>query len=299
MIIVRLSGGLGNQMFQYAFGKALSMRRGTELKIDVSRYGTHPEFRKYQLDAFRISADLISPREMRQLGLPPFDAADILSRIRRRLFRMWESRLPLSKKRIILEPRFTYCPEILDAGDDVLFIGDWQSEKYFVDAAETMREEFSLSSWTESGLALRGLIDGEKRGTPISLHVRRGDNVSVPHSAKKYGTPPTGYYIAAVAKIAEFVKDPVYYIFSDDAPWVEENLSSLFPRVIVSGQGATDIEEMILMSLCHHHIIANSTFSWWGSWLDSKPGSVVIAPKRWFLIGTDTSDLIPDGWIQI
>ncbi len=300
MIIVRLSGGLGNQMFQYAFGKALAMRRGLDLKIDVSRYGTEPaEYRRYQLGGFDISADIVSPQDMRAMGLPPFDGSGVLSRLRRKLFRMRESRLPLSQRRIVMEPRFTYCQEVLDVRDGAIFIGDWQSEKYFDDVAEDIRKEFSIREWTKNGKSIRDEIMSAKRGTPVSLHVRRGDNVSRPQSAAKYGTPSTQYYLDAAAAIAKTVKDPAYYIFTDDVPWVEENLASLSPRVIVSDKGATDAEEIVLMSLCKHHIISNSTFSWWGAWLNPRDDKTVIAPKRWFRTTADTSDLFPGGWIRM
>ena len=301
MIITKIQGGLGNQMFQYALGKAQAIRNGIELKVDVSKYGTSEEPRAYQLMDFNITSTVASSKDLHYLGIPPWHNKGFFFRLRRKIFRVLETRKPLIKQRIFMEPYVPFCPEILKTGKNVLFIGDWQSEKYFKDIAEIIRNEFSLKIWGIEAQKIRDQITNEVRGIPVSIHIRRGDKVSVKKFANKYVLPSIEYYISAGTKIAQQIGKPVvYYIFSDDVEWVKENLQMLQPAVIVSRPGLRDAEDISLMSSCHHNITANSSFSWWGAWLNKNPNKIVVAPKKIFSSDAlDDRDLIPESWVRI
>jgi len=299
MIITRLSGGLGNQMFQYVFGLAQARRKGTTLKMDLSAYQTGQEKRSLSLDAFKIKSPAATREDFKAIGVPSWDSNGFLSRARRKIFRMKEERKPLNERRAFLEPRFTYCSEVLEMGADAFFIGDWQSEKYFLDVANEVRAEFTVKELSSAGKRVRDDIVSKSGGTPVSLHVRRGDYVSDANAASKHGALPVEYYQAAWKLISEKAPNARVYIFSDDIEWCRENLSFIGNQVMVSGQGTNAAEDIILMSLCSHHIIANSSFSWWGAWLDPKTDKIVIVPKQWFKTTADTKDLIPSSWIRI
>lgn len=298
MIIVRLSGGLGNQMFEYAFGLAQAIRTGAELKLDISGYGK-VEDRKFELSAFNVSATPAEYADFEAIGVPYWNDDTLAARARKKLFKISDEKRPLESRRTYIEPKYTYNKETLDTGKDVLFMGDWQSERYFTNIADRVRAEFTLKGMSKLAMAFKKQISDGVGGTPVSVHIRRGDYVSNPKTASKHGALPLSYYEAAVTELKKTVSNPVFYIFSDDIEWCKQNLSFLKPAVYVSDPELSFAEEITLMSLCRHHIVANSSFSWWGAWLDPRTDKTVIAPKEWFKIGTDTSDMIPREWKQI
>lgn len=261
-IIVKLSGGLGNQMFQYAFGLAQALMHGAELRLDISRYTTGQEKRGFMLEAFDM----------------PVIKAGLFERVFKRKYREVET---------------TYSKRFNDI-DNGVFIGNWQSEKYFAGISEKIREDFRLrKNPTYNTLSIGSEVES------VSIHIRRGDYVSSEKARVKHGLLPLEYYEKAVKLINEKVKNPNFFIFSDDIEWAKTNLKIGGNCTYVSGQGFTEAEELVLMGKCRHNIIANSTYSWWGAWLNANPNKIVIAPKAWFQTIADTSDLIPSGWIRI
>ncbi|HVU80078.1 MAG TPA: alpha-1,2-fucosyltransferase [Candidatus Paceibacterota bacterium] len=299
MIIVKLQHGLGNQLFQYAFGKKLSMLRGTELKLDISTYQARIGYRYYGLERFAVTAPTAVAEDFRAIGVPP-PTADTLSRARRKFLRWRERNKPLQERKLVFEPRPTFIPEALEIGRDAYVIGDWQSEKYFKDIADALRKEFSLKEpFGEAAAQCAQAIAGAK-GTPVSLHVRRGDSVSNPKSIEKFGSMPLSYYVEAAQAMRKRVPDTVFFVFSDDIAWAQDNLGDIAPVVFASKPGMKDYEELILMSRCAHHIMPNSTFSWWSAWLNPNPRKIVIAPKRYYRdTSIDESDLIPPEWLRM
>lgn len=287
MIVTNIVGGLGNQMFQYAAGRRLALHLGAPLKLDLSvmaGYTVHG----YALRDFRIVAE---------------DAAltDTLQPPPRGLFRKLARLLvsPPKGPRRVQEKGFTFDPEILDLTGDVLLVGYWQSPKYFADVAETIRTDFSLATpWSPRSAALAAEITGTKA---VSVHVRRGDYVSNPQANAFHGTCSPDWYTRAMARMVEIYEDPTFFVFSDDPAWARENLTSTRPMIFVEPQvGGRDAEDMLLMAACRGHVIANSSFSWWGAWLDPRADKHVIAPSRWFLAeGMDTRDLIPEAWERL
>jgi hypothetical protein len=266
MIFVRLKGGLGNQLFQYAAGLSLAKHRGTGVVLDIEWYSRFPE-RRYTLDRFNISG---------------------------RTANFWE-RISLRLKDSFRESRHSFMPEILELPDGSMIEGTWESEKYFADIRDQIREEFTLrlplSDFFNETAARIDACDA------VSLHIRRGDRVAVKKVRESCGLMPVAYYERAAERMAEQIALPKFFIFSEDAAWAKENVKLPYPAEYVTHPQGLDYEEMLLMSHCKHHVIPNSTFSWWGAWLDPRPGKIVIAPTPWFLDASlDTSDKVPTGW---
>lgn len=292
MIIVKLSGGLGNQMFQYAAARRLAEVNNTELKIDLNSFKTD-NLRKYELDKFNISAKQALPENLDLVNL------SVPNRFLKRKINLEPAAFPFMRRkwpvRYINERHFHFDPMILNLGDNVYLDGTWQSEKYFSDIEETIREEFSFKS---SLFNNKEIFQEIKSTSSISLHIRRGDYATNPKTNSYHGLCSLDYYNKAVEYIAEKVKDPHFYIFSDDTKWAEENLTINHVVTVISGiYTKTGFDDLRVMSMCKNHIIANSSFSWWGAWLSKHHDKIVVAPNRWFNgPGLKTTDLIPGSW---
>lgn len=292
MVIVNLIGGLGNQMFQYAAGRALTLARGEPLHVDVAGLGGIGT-RQFELPRiFRCVAEIASADEVRRtLG---WQAAPIVKRILAR-----PELAALRGRSFVVEPHFHFWQGIRSVPASAYLHGYWQSEKYFSDAIATLLADFSFRQpMSEVNAVWAEKID---RRAAVSVHVRRGDYVSNSKARAFHGYCSVDYYRAAVGLIAERVSGPEFFVFSDDIAWARENLDIGFPcHYVDHNRGAESYNDMRLMSLCQHHIIANSSFSWWSAWLAASPSGIVIAPKQWFRRAFhDTSDLIPDGWIRV
>jgi hypothetical protein len=264
-------------MFEYAFGRAVALKNNTELVLDLSQYELDPQ-RRFMLDAFPIRTRVATPEEV----------AKLIGRNR-----LVKKLLPLfGRSRAVHEPQFAFYPPALEAKNPCYLDGYWQSEKYFADITPTLRKEFVLRKPLSE--AAQKITNEMQKGASVSIHVRRGD-----YSSSQFALLGAEYYMRAIAKVQETVQYPKYFVFSDNIEWVRKNL--VVPDVVfVSGRGLSDIEELILMSRCAHHIIANSSFSWWGAWLNPNKKKVIIAPKKWFVTNVhDTKDLLPTGWLTI
>ena len=283
MIIMNLAGGLGNQMFQYALGRKMSIKNGDTFKLDDTTYRRGFP-RPYSLSHFTIVESIATPEEIRRLKLP----YGFFSRVERSF-----------KARILRIFNVEFSPKILEKKGDMYLDGFWQSEKYFSDIADTIRKDFTLKEkMSPAGESASRKISAEK--CPVSLHVRRGDYVSHAKTNSIFGTCSPEYYRKAVSIIREKAPDARFFVFSDDIAWAKENLELPENTVFVSDPAIRDYEELVLMSRCGHHIIANSSFSWWGAWLDPNPEKVVIAPARWFNGSPKVyKDVVPDSWIKI
>jgi hypothetical protein len=297
MIIVKLMGGLGNQMFQYAAGRRLADRHKTQLKLDISflkkKYvGSTPRF--YELNNFNICNQIATNIEIAKFtGIGPNLWLKILLKI------PWLAYLLTMNTRVYHERHFHFDPEVLTAPNHVYLDGYWQSGKYFKDIEDILRQDLSFQSpLVGRNLELSNLI---KRADSVSLHIRRGDYVTDANMMAYHGVCDNEYYIKSVEKIQSAVKSPYFFVFSNDSLWVREEISLPSPMTIVEHNSPDQgIEDLRLMSMCRHNIIANSSFSWWGAWLNTNPGKIVIAPDKWFnSTSLNTKDLIPDQWIKI
>jgi hypothetical protein len=280
MIRVKLMGGLGNQMFQYAAGRALAERHNTELMLDLTWYdlelGKDITPRKYELDCFVL--DKGTPKYERTIAQRLKDICNPYHHY--------------------TEPFFSYNPSFAELPSRTDLTGYFQSEKYFAEQAGFIRDAFEWAKPTQGkNLQLLQAIKHDDRS--VSVHVRRGDYAQHKKTNDFHGVSPIEYYRAAVAEIKKTVKKPHLYVFSDEPAWCKKHLKFDIPTTYVS-HNVEGSEDMRLMKECRHNIIANSSFSWWGAWLNASPDKRVIAPKHWFSHKeTDTSDVIPQAWKQI
>lgn len=279
MITVQVRGGLGNQMFQYAAGRAAALRLDTDLGLDLRWFDRSPAF-GFGLGHYPIRATTVPPRNTRLAPLPiPSRVGDARARALL-LLRLGPD--------VLAEAGAAFDPRLLEAPDDTYLVGYWQSERYFADFADQIRAELSLPD-PPSGP--NHAVAKAIRGRPsVSVHVRRGDYVG----SSTHPVCSRDYYQSAMAELRERLPDPQFFLFSDDPQWCHEHLAGK-GDVVVSHNGAgTGHEDLRLMSLCDAHVIANSSFSWWGAWLGA-PGPT-IAPKRWFADDRDASAIVPARW---
>ena len=291
MTLVKIIGGLGNQMFQYAFAYALAEKNQKEVKLDISGFKVY-DLRNYELNIFNISLPLASEKEIRELK---YKSENIVKKVFRKL-----ARKPLDiSERYYIEPYFHFDEKVFNINGYDYFDGYWQSEKYFMDYRDKIIKEFTLKN--KLSLESQKYLEKIRVSNSVSLHIRRGDYISNSAVNKKHGTCGIEYYHNAIGLIKEKIKNPIFFIFSDDLLWCKENLTITENQVFVElSKEVHDSEEMYLLSQCKHNIIANSSFSWWGAWLNQNNTKIVIAPETWFKDGSkDTRDLIPDRWIRL
>jgi hypothetical protein len=295
MIISRLTGGLGNQMFQYAAGRALAIKHGTELKLDISTYsnqapGDTP--RHYLLTSFGISENYASAKEIRQLR------GRQKGRLEKKLRRVFGIS-PLGSKHFIEKEGADFDERFLELKKDVYLEGWFQSERYFENITQQLRQDFSLKASIKP--FSEKYNDALKIGTPVSIHIRRGDYVSNPNATAYHGVLGNDYYQKAVKIISEQVNNPHYLIFAEfteDIKWAKENLALPADSTFVEPQEI--YQDLWLMSRCQHNIVANSTFSWWSAWLNPNPDKIIIAPKDWFKgKAVNIDERLPKDWLKI
>lgn len=292
MIISHVIGGLGNQMFQYAAGRALSLARGVPLRLDAQDfegYALHNGFELHRI--FGFDAQVASRKDVRQvLGWRSLDP------LRRKLFH--PRFLKLRGGSLFVDSLSNQRYNLADMPDPCYLMGNWQSERYFAHIADTIRVDFAFKALPSGRNAeLAGLMG---KTTAVSLHVRRGDIAANPTSLAVHGLCSLDYYQRAIEYVTAKVGNPEFVIFSDDMAWVRENLYVGYPcHYVDHNKGLESYNDMSLMSMCRHHIIANSSFSWWGAWLNPNPEKIVVAPQRWFAANYDSSEIVPSSWTQL
>jgi hypothetical protein len=279
-------GGLGNQLFQFAAGRRIALRCGVELVLDLGWFrheaAAFATPRTYELGpiASNLRAIELSPREI-----------EGLEGTRRR---------PRSTPRLrVIRQRdgdHSVDERVLEAGDDVLLVGFWQSEAYFADIVGVLRSELrDIGAPQAVDSDLHPLV---RHPGAVSVHFRRGDYASNPTARAFHGLLGPDYYRGAVEQVARRVPGAVFAAFSDEPDFVERELAAELGLTILSTGDA--LQELRLMSRCTHHVIANSSFSWWGAWLGEKEDSVIVAPERWFAeAGVDSSSIVPERWRRL
>lgn len=284
MITVRIFGGLGNQMFQYAAGRALAEKNNVPLKLDISFFKSYKE-RKFMLNKFNISRDItVSDRR----GVFNSKVArKIMSIVK---FPKWYYR----NYSTVFDERFFDLPE------NVYIDGYFQSEKYFADIEDILRNEFvpafevsnDFKTWKKK----------IQESNSVSIHVRRGDYL-LKKNIEIHGILGVDYYKNAVSEMEEQIENPQFYIFSDDEKWCRENIVPFTKNgyVINIKSENRDVEELILMSACKHNVVANSSYSWWGAWLNKNENALIVAPKNWVSDekNNETCDLLLPKWFKI
>lgn len=293
MIIANILGGLGNQMFQYAAARSLAHQTGQHFLLDITAFDNYKLHNGFELTRiFPIHNHLLASNK---------DLFDMLgwqsnSVVRRLLYRQAFSFL--RKKQFIKEPHFQYWEGFNCIPQHAYIQGYWQSYKYFQSIESIIRSDFIFKE--PMSVENQKIANEIKNCCAVSLHIRRGDYVENPVTLSKHGLCPLEYYQAAIQHISHLVKIPYFFVFSDDVSWVKSNLKIDLPHQFVDHNHSADsYNDMRLMSLCKHNIIANSSFSWWGAWLNSNTEKIVIAPKRWFANENNIQDLIPHDWISL
>ncbi|MGT2429917.1 alpha-1,2-fucosyltransferase [Cupriavidus basilensis] len=279
-------------MFQYATGRALAERRGAPLLLDASGF-EHYDLRRYELGELAINARVASPDELAAAGVVASEPS-LMQRVLRRA--------GFGRPAYMLrEASFTYDARIESATSPVYLDGYWQCERYFAPIADILRKELALKEPLDAANSALAAEIASAGSRAVSLHIRRGDYVKNAHTAQYHGVCSLDYYRAAVKHVAERVGSPHFFVFSDDHEWVQANFDIGYPTTLVQVNGADrGVCDMALMKACAHHIIANSSFSWWGAWLNPSRDKIVVAPQCWFSGAShDTSDLIPGTWVRL
>lgn len=287
MVIVRFMGGLGNQMFQYAIGRALSGEK--KVYYDLSF-----------LTKNRISSELFTARtfelnifsNLRLKKMNPYFLRFLQSESDRYKFikRFFPSELHTLK--LVTDENISSLLST-PINDDWLYLdGYFQNPVYFNHIRLTLLRAFEFPALSESVKPKRNRI---LQCNSVSIHIRRGDYLK-PKISEFHGVLPISYYKNAVEYINKNVPNPTYFIFSDDLIWCKENLSFINDATYISCDGPA-WQDMKLMSLCKHNVIANSSFSWWGAWLNKNSDKIVIAPKKWFT-GVEIN-IVPNEWVAL
>lgn len=293
MIIVKLMGGLGNQMFQYALGKRVSLLRKTMLKVDVSylnnKQYTHTS-REYELNVFSSGIQIATDTEVNKFN------SIRKSKIKRGAQQLFPFIFPYHT---IGEQSHEYNERILNSAKNSLLIGYWQTEKYFLPIGNIIRNDFTFERPLDT-VNKAHAMEIESCNS-VSLHVRRGDYVHHLETKLFHCTCTPEYYYKAINLIKNKIPDIQLFIFSDDMAWVKENLKFDIPvRYVENNSGDKSFIDMRLISLCKHNIIANSSFSWWGAWLNNNSGKIVVAPAKWFNDDSiSIKDVVPETWLKL
>lgn len=290
MIISKIQGGLGNQMFQYAIGKAYAERLNADLYLDLSFYN-HPAEkdvtpRKFELDLFNLKYLVADNNDLIKF----LKTSSYWYRLKRKLG------LPVP-----IYFREGNNSAILKGKKDIYLDGYWQSEFFFKDFADCIKIDFRFKQQLnqQSKLTESAINSGK---TAVAIHLRRGDYVTSSAANAHHGVCDIEYYKSGIQYLNAHVDEPYYFVFSDDIDWARSNFLPMFRNMeIVQGnEGEDSWQDMHLMSLCKHNIIANSSFSWWGAWLNANPAKIIVAPKNWFAsseLNENIHHRIPADWI--
>jgi hypothetical protein len=286
-VVVRLVGGLGNQMFQYAAARSLSARIGSSLELDLSWFGTDPD-RQYALAPFSISANIYkSQTNVEGVG-------GWMAKVARRLRFASLDGLP-----VFSEASFLYDSRIEKVNSPVFLDGYFQTEKYFASIRRDIVDDFFLKTLPIP--AAIEVLNQIASKDAICVHIRRGDYITNPTANAYHGVCSLDYYRDGIRYISSNLGNPHCFVFSDDPDWVRENFNIDIPATLVDFNRADQAhEDLRLMAACKHFVVANSSLSWWGAWLGKDANKIVVAPAKWFATNhIDTTDLIPSDWLRL
>ncbi len=292
MVITNLIGGLGNQMFQYAAGLALADKHNGKILVDITGFHKYKEHNGYELSKlFKAGIQIATHDDLRNL-LGWRSSEFVRSNLRRAKMAKFRG------KNFIVEPYFHYWENFDSLSSDSYLVGYWQSPKYFETIVKRLREDFTFK--IPLSVENQFLLDKITKKNSVSLHVRRGDYVINTKNKSIYEELNKDYYYRAIGFISERIHDPLFVVFSDDPNWVLKNIKLPDNTIYVNhNSGSESYNDMRIMSHCNHNIIANSTFSWWGAWLNANHEKIVIAPDSWFINSNDVKDLFPDEWVRL
>ena len=279
-IRVKLSGGLGNQMFQFAAGYSVARRNNVELSLDLKRFNHRQDHNGFLLQkVFDINSKVNFLNNPVTFGFINFN--EILNKID----------ITFNNFK---EPYFHYTPKILEIPKHSQLNGYWQSELYFKSYAQEIKKIFTFCNKLDKKNSL--IVYDINQNNSISIHIRRGDYLL--NDNNNLYVDLREYYLKAIEESSKCFNNPKFFIFSDDPLWVTNNFDINFSHTIIdTNNGIKSFFDMHLMSLCKANIIANSSFSWWGAWLNNNKNKIIYAPKNWFRdVSICTDDLIPNTW---
>ena len=293
MVIVNLMGGIGNQLFQYALGRHLSIKNNTTLRLDINGYKSY-KWHNYSLNLFSIEEDYF-PHNIVNMGYLKFH--------------IWLNMdKPNNKKFHIVETKLKpFDSNILNAGKNIYLDGYWQSEKYFKEIRHVLLKDLIIKRELTGNN--KKISESINTCNSVGIHIRRGNYVTSAEANKIHGICTPEYYAKSILYIMQKIVQPHFFIFSDEIEWAKSNFIVNHPHTFVDTnkgfdgenyQDEKNVDDLRLMSLCKHNIIANSSFSWWGAWLNNNPDKIVVAPENWFSDqAIDSKDLIPELWIKL
>lgn len=295
MIVTKIQAGLGNQMFQYAVGLSLALKHQTELVLDISSYeNMHKDDtpRSYELDVFAIRGRVADKNDFAVIKSPEY---------RRTLQDKVKHRLAIGNAVFYYgETSSSFDPRVPLLKNNTYLSGWWQSEKYFIDVRDQLLKDF-IPKHKPSASTLRAIEDASSCES-VAVHVRRGDYVTNKFANAHHGTATLDYYNAAAVFMKSFIPNIRFFVFSDDISWCKKNLKFGPNTVYISGNSGRDAyQDLLIMKSCKHNIIANSSFSWWGAWLNENSSKIVIAPRAWYAdpIKNREADIVPAGWMRM
>lgn len=276
MILIQQIGGLGNQLFQYALYRKLEFL-GRNVKIDD--YSWNYKIKVTKLCDLNIDYRRATANEIREYE---DNSTAFYARVRRKLFGR--------RGKVYNEKSFNFDPNVLEI-DDVCLVGYWQTERYFFDIRNELLQSIDLAKGLNLGT--KEMLNLIKETNSVSVHIRRGDYKS-PELIDKFGNICTDkYYAKAIEYMKEKTISPTFFVFSNDVEWVKTHFVGNEFIIVDINKGDKDYLDMYLMSECKHNVIANSSFSWWGAWLNKDENKIVVAPDKWI-----NTELVKDIWCK-
>ncbi len=300
MIIVKIIGGLGNQMFQYALGRSLSIKQNCKLKLDTSWYKEYDKIedtndpnkatkRDYLLKFFNISGRIIP-----NWYLPAIKKIPLIRKYYPKVARIIPNKL--FNYKVLVEDDFSWIN--IKNQNNYFVTGYWQKSLYFDKYENIIVSDFRLKN--PLSVINQKYYEQILSTNSVAIHIRRGDLISNPSVAKLQPTCSLEYFYSGIKTISNKVKDLSLFIFSNDMEWCKNHFKNQYPTIFVDSIG-NDHEHFFLMSKCKYQVIANSTYSWWAAWLNQYPAKIIVAPKNWYH-DTQLNELaifIPNNWIKI
>jgi hypothetical protein len=279
VIVTKINGGLGNQIFQYTIAKSISIKNNIIFKLDITAYETYKLHNGYRLNLFNIDEHIATEEEIKCFK----GKHNIINKI--------INNLNLNKL-IYKEKERTLYDKNIFTKKDIYLDGYWQNEKYFINIRDEIIRDFIPKN--NNSIIVENYLKDINTTNSVSIHVRRGDYANHPN----IGILDISYYQKAVIYMTKYIENPIFYIFSNDIEWCKENFIFIDKKIIIDKTN-NEIEDMILMKNCNHNIIANSSFSWWGAWLNKNDNKIVIAPKKWMAENPNNYKWVPDNWVEI
>lgn len=281
MIITKIYGGLGNQLFQYAIGRCFSELKNVPLFLDINQFEQY-KLRDYNLGEFNISQNFANRAISNRYSF--FESSRLNNLYNKLMF----------NKGYVKEKTFDFDEKLFETKHDNIYLeGYWQNEKYFSPIKNVLRNEFTLRNpLSENAKNMENLIYSTIDS--VSIHIRKTDFLKK-ENKKIFSDLTASYYKKAINEIIQHSKNPHFFIFSDDFTWIKENIHFDLPITYIDSNNPAH-EDLHLMSLCNHNIIANSTFSWWGAWLNDNTEKMVIGPENWFSNGRSVEPFKIESW---